>query len=191
MVFFQPYPSGHFQNDQFAGTKGQGKRMEAFLLEPIEGATIEYRAHVQNVGWTGWLPLGQWIGTKGKGLRMEAMQFRLVDYKAPEDPRIAYLQVKEKELMQQLLEKEDSELKHQKEVAYYKMEHEQQKRMQDNLSIKLQEFEMMFDELQRELAISRERIMTLMVTVDQKECECAEAKAVSEKLADEVNYLEN
>lgn len=46
-------PQGNqwFQNNQWAGTKGQAKRMEAFVMEPIHDHPMEYRAHVQNKGW--------------------------------------------------------------------------------------------------------------------------------------------
>lgn len=85
----------HVQNDgwqgavsgtsETVGTTGQGKRLEAFKLslsgfdpETIGAdSAIQYRAHVQNVGWQGWASNGQVAGTTGQGLRVEAVQIRL------------------------------------------------------------------------------------------------------------------
>ena len=38
---------------------------------------IEYRAHVQNIGWQDWVPEGTLAGTTGRSLRIEALQLRL------------------------------------------------------------------------------------------------------------------
>ena len=64
---------------QVAGTIGQARRMEAFILETPDSpvvANIQASAHVENIGWTGWSDTSN-IGTTGRGLRMEAIQFRL------------------------------------------------------------------------------------------------------------------
>ena len=45
---------------------------------------MEYRAHVQGVGWQPWRRDGQTAGTTGKGLRVEAVQVRLVQGPEPE-----------------------------------------------------------------------------------------------------------
>jgi uncharacterized protein YjdB len=41
------------------------------------GSAVQCRAHVQNVGWTGWVGSGAVCGTTGRGLRQEAIQLRL------------------------------------------------------------------------------------------------------------------
>lgn len=40
-------------------------------------ATVQYRSHCQNIGWTGYSSNGATSGTEGRGLRMEAIQIRL------------------------------------------------------------------------------------------------------------------
>ena len=40
-------------------------------------ASIQYRTHCQNVGWTGWSKDGATSGTEGRSLRMEAIQMKL------------------------------------------------------------------------------------------------------------------
>jgi len=65
------------------GTRGQKLRLEGFVVNftndtGYEG-TLQYRASVQNIGWSDWTDAGNYIGTKGKSLRLEAVQFRLTD----------------------------------------------------------------------------------------------------------------
>ncbi|MDV8932838.1 hypothetical protein [Leuconostoc citreum] len=38
---------------------------------------ISYQAHVQNVGWQGWVSNGQTAGTVGQALRVEAFKMEL------------------------------------------------------------------------------------------------------------------
>lgn len=64
------------------GTTGQSKRLEGITLGlsaiPSEmSGTIQYRTHVQNRGWQGWVNSGAFSGTKGKALRLEAIQIKL------------------------------------------------------------------------------------------------------------------
>jgi uncharacterized protein YjdB len=48
-------------------------------LENLPGYSIEYRTHVQNVGWEeNWAQDGETAGTVGRGLRLEGIQIRLV-----------------------------------------------------------------------------------------------------------------
>ena len=67
-------------NGKVAGTVGQGKRIEALLINMMDGTTnmIQYNAHVQNIGWQGWKNSGNVAGTTGKNLRMEAIRIKLV-----------------------------------------------------------------------------------------------------------------
>lgn len=37
---------------------------------------LSYRAHVQNIGWQGWIQNGEMAGTKGRSLRVEALEIR-------------------------------------------------------------------------------------------------------------------
>ena len=68
-------------NGKVAGTTGQAKRLEALLINCMDGTTnmIQYNAHVQNVGWQGWKNSGGVAGTTGKNLRMEAIRIKFVE----------------------------------------------------------------------------------------------------------------
>ena len=63
-----------------SGTVGQGKRLEAIWIRlrntPFSGG-IQYRTHVQKIGWQGWRSNGAMSGTRGKSKRLEAIQIRL------------------------------------------------------------------------------------------------------------------
>ncbi|HQZ84802.1 MAG TPA: chromophore lyase, partial [Actinomycetota bacterium] len=65
-------------------------RLEAFQITVKDkGAlygtvSVEYRAHVQGIGWQPWRRDGQTAGTTGKALRIEAVQIRIVQGPEPE-----------------------------------------------------------------------------------------------------------
>ena len=59
---------------QVAGTIGEGRRLEAIVIN-FDG--IEYNPHVQDYGWRGWVPSGVIAGTTGESRRMEAIRIRL------------------------------------------------------------------------------------------------------------------
>lgn len=65
------------------GTTGQSKRMEAIQLsvevDGPEGYTggIEYRSHIQRIGWQEWKSNGEFSGTTGMSRRLESLQVRL------------------------------------------------------------------------------------------------------------------
>ena len=70
------------------GTTGMGKRLEQITINfenntPYSG-TLQYRVHVQNIGWMEWTDAGQKCGTEGMSLRIEAIEIRftgeLADY---------------------------------------------------------------------------------------------------------------
>ena len=63
------------------GTTGMGKRLEQITINfenntPYSG-TLQYRVHVQNIGWMDWTDAGQKCGTEGQSLRIEAIEIRL------------------------------------------------------------------------------------------------------------------
>ncbi len=69
-----------------SGTTGQSKRMEAlriYLTNPKDAngkeitGSVEYRAHVQDIGWQNWVSEGKTAGTTGQSKRLEAVQIRL------------------------------------------------------------------------------------------------------------------
>ncbi|MDJ0840306.1 MAG: hypothetical protein QNK37_27600 [Acidobacteriota bacterium] len=49
---------------------------------------VQYCAHVQDIGWQGWVEDGAVAGTTGRSLRMEAIKIRLID--APQGMEIKY-----------------------------------------------------------------------------------------------------
>ena len=65
----------------YLGTEGQGKRLESITLyfdNPTKySGTLEYRVHVQDIGWTDWVTAGNPAGTEGMSKRIEAIEIRL------------------------------------------------------------------------------------------------------------------
>lgn len=64
------------------GTQGQGLRTEGLRLrvenlQDGESGSIEYCAHVQNIGWQNYVADGAETGTTGQELRVEAVRLRL------------------------------------------------------------------------------------------------------------------
>jgi uncharacterized protein YjdB len=47
------------------------------LADPVPTYSIEYRAHVQNVGWQSWVKDGKTAGTTGRSLQAEAISIKL------------------------------------------------------------------------------------------------------------------
>lgn len=76
--WMSPVPEG-----AVAGTTGQGKRIEAIIINCTDGA-IEYDAHLQGTGWQGWRYSGTVAGTTGEGRRLEGIRIRLTGYIAHE-----------------------------------------------------------------------------------------------------------
>jgi len=58
------------QEGRFAGTTGQGLRIEAIIIEGVD----EYRVHIQDQGWSDLVKSGETAGTTGQGLRIEAIE---------------------------------------------------------------------------------------------------------------------
>ena len=83
---------GWAKNGQICGTTGCSLRVEGIkiLLVPKTGTapasdtrfsaypsndlSVSYRAHVQNIGWQGYVSNGQTAGTTGRGLRVEGIE---------------------------------------------------------------------------------------------------------------------
>ncbi len=68
-------------NGEISGTVGKAKRLEAIRIK-LENNTgisggIEYRTHVQKMGWLDYVSNDAISGTVGKGLRLEAISIRL------------------------------------------------------------------------------------------------------------------
>lgn len=61
---------------EVAGTLGEGKRVEAIILQGNNGLDLSYRVHIQDIGWTGWVSNGQVCGTTGQSKRIEAIEIQ-------------------------------------------------------------------------------------------------------------------
>ena len=82
---------GWAKNGEFAGTAGYGYRLEAIQIRivpkgssapgstanPYREARVQYRTHVQRVGWQGWKFDGEMSGTSGQSLRLEGIEIKL------------------------------------------------------------------------------------------------------------------
>ncbi len=82
--------------DEWAGTRGQGKRLEALHIKLVEESgnpgeperlvqgAITYRAHCQTYGWQEPVADGETAGTLGKSKRLEAIEISLTGELAKE-----------------------------------------------------------------------------------------------------------
>lgn len=74
-----------FSEGAVAGTTGQSRRLEGFQISldsPIPGLSMEYMAHVQDIGDTSWVREGQYVGTKAQSRRIEGFAIRLTGSQA-------------------------------------------------------------------------------------------------------------
>jgi uncharacterized protein YjdB len=65
---------------EWAGTKGQSKRLEAFWITKNnlpDCLTIKYMAHVEGIGDMGYVNAPSVMGTTGRSLRVEGVAFKL------------------------------------------------------------------------------------------------------------------
>ena len=63
-----------------SGTSGRSLRLEGINISVAGNGVsgeIQYRTHVQSIGWQGWVSNGAMSGTSGRSLRLEAIQIKL------------------------------------------------------------------------------------------------------------------
>jgi uncharacterized protein YjdB len=68
------------ENHEWAGTRGESKRLEGFSLNidsPDNQLRVEYLCHIEDRGDIGWLTEGSFCGTKGESRRLEGLAIRL------------------------------------------------------------------------------------------------------------------
>ena len=85
VVHIQDVGDRTFSEGAVAGTTGQSRRLEGFQINldsPIQGLSMEYMAHVQDIGDTSWVREGQYVGTKGQSRRIEGFAIRLTGSEA-------------------------------------------------------------------------------------------------------------
>ena len=74
------------RENEFAGTRGQSRRLEGFQIEvaqAIPNLSLRYMAHLQGIGDVPFLPEGQFIGTRGQSRRLEGFAIELTGSAAP------------------------------------------------------------------------------------------------------------
>lgn len=76
-VHIQDYGWRDWQDaGEVAGTTGEGKRIEAIILEANNDLDIQYRVHIEDIGWTDWKKSGEQAGTTGQSKRIEAIEIK-------------------------------------------------------------------------------------------------------------------
>jgi uncharacterized protein YjdB len=62
-----------------SGTSGRSYRLEGINIKLSNKASggIQYRTHVQKIGWQSWRKDGAMAGTSGKSYRLEAIEIKL------------------------------------------------------------------------------------------------------------------
>ena len=69
-----------YRDGEFAGTRGQSRRLEGFQINLDRGygdLRVQYMGHLQDIGDTGWVSDGEFIGTRGQSRRLEGFQIVL------------------------------------------------------------------------------------------------------------------
>lgn len=87
LVHLQDIGDLTFHEDEFAGTRGQSRRLEGFQLSfnpRLDGLSIQYMAHLQDIGDVPWVPEGQFVGTRGQSRRLEGFAIKLTGKHASE-----------------------------------------------------------------------------------------------------------
>jgi uncharacterized protein YjdB len=80
LVHLEDYGDRTWHENQFAGTHNEGRRIEGFSLQinpPVEGLSLKYMAHLQNIGDTAWVNEGDFVGTRGQSRRLEGFAIEL------------------------------------------------------------------------------------------------------------------
>jgi uncharacterized protein YjdB len=66
-----------------------GLSLGVFLSSPaISSVSFRAQAHLEGLGWQGWIEPHEILGTEGQGRRMEAIRIELID--APEGMQVTY-----------------------------------------------------------------------------------------------------
>lgn len=79
-VHLQDIGDRTYHADEFAGTRGQSRRLEGFAIRiqpAVPGLTMQYMAHLQDIGDTPWCKEGDFVGTRGQSRRLEGFAIKL------------------------------------------------------------------------------------------------------------------
>lgn len=80
LVHLQDIADMVFRDNEFAGTRGQSRRLEGFQLEiasPVAGLSCRYMAHLEIIGDVPFVNEGQFVGTRGQSRRLEGFAIEL------------------------------------------------------------------------------------------------------------------
>lgn len=81
LVHLQGLGDRTFTAREYAGTRGQGRRLEAFQIQldpAIPGLSLRYMAHIATIGDTPWISEGQLVGERGKNRQIEGLAIELI-----------------------------------------------------------------------------------------------------------------
>lgn len=84
-VHLQGLGDREFQAQEYAGTRGQGRRLEAFrvnITPSIPDLSLQYGAHIAGIGDTPMVSEGEWVGERGRGRQIEGFVFKLTGAQA-------------------------------------------------------------------------------------------------------------
>jgi hypothetical protein len=85
LVHIQGIGDQTFHENEFAGTRGQGRQLEGFQIDfnpSIPNLGMRYMAHLQNMGDVPYVNAGQFIGTRSQGRRLEGFSIELTESEA-------------------------------------------------------------------------------------------------------------
>jgi hypothetical protein len=80
LVHLQNIGDQSARENEFAGTRGQSRRLEGFQIsfdEPAADLSMRYMAHLQDVGDVPFVNAGQFVGTRGQSRRLEGFAIEL------------------------------------------------------------------------------------------------------------------
>lgn len=86
LVHLQGLGDRTFAAREYAGTRGQGRRLEAFQINidpAIAGLSLRYMAHIATIGDTTLTPEGELVGERGKNRQIEGLAIELIGPQAP------------------------------------------------------------------------------------------------------------
>jgi uncharacterized protein YjdB len=87
LVHLEGIGDSFYHEDEFAGTRGQSRRLEGFQLSFNPGLVdlgMQYMAHLEGTADTGWYTDGQFCGTRGQSRRLEGFAIKLTGKHASE-----------------------------------------------------------------------------------------------------------
>lgn len=80
LVHLQSFGDRTYRENEFAGTRGESRRLEGFQLEfspQVPNLSMRYMAHLQGIGDVPFVNEGQFVGTRGESRRLEGFAIEL------------------------------------------------------------------------------------------------------------------